>query len=258
MVACGGFFFVRIPPKQLSQASSHDGYSFCDRLCVQCHSWHVCADAAGALCSPGRANHPGRPLAQFISVLQAQLQARGMDLLSAYNAAILEVIHLVQQQGYALALQDAFRLTLWTLFPALLAMLLLPAGLRKAPPRTKETKGELVAEGFRKESLPLMQHALCLCAPGIPTCCPGAPAPGWASLVPFFSLESYRCGELLILDKVDVRQAFGKIVTYSPARIGAYSPHKVKDRFPGEITFKQSLYRLRRLCPRGFYVDKCS
>lgn len=36
------------------------------------------------------------------------------------------------------------------------------------------------------------------------------------------------------------------------------SPRKVKDRFPGEITFKQSLYRLRRLCPRGFNVDKCS
>ncbi len=74
---------------------------------------------------------PGTPKAQFISTLQIYFQTQGMNLASAYNAAILSVIHLVQQQSYALALQDGFRLTLWMVIPALFILLLLPAELRK-------------------------------------------------------------------------------------------------------------------------------
>jgi EmrB/QacA subfamily drug resistance transporter len=88
---------------------------------------------------------PGSSMAQLLSIIQAQLQARGMDVISAHNAAILAIIRLIQQQGYALALQDGFRLTLWMMVPAILAVLFLPAELRKAPPRTKKAEGELVA-----------------------------------------------------------------------------------------------------------------
>jgi EmrB/QacA subfamily drug resistance transporter len=74
---------------------------------------------------------PGTPQGQFVSTLQALFQKHGMSTLTAHNAAILEVIRLVQQQGYALALQDGFVLTLWTLVPALIAVLLLPKELRR-------------------------------------------------------------------------------------------------------------------------------
>lgn len=74
---------------------------------------------------------PGTPQGQFISTLQALFQKHGMSTLTAHNAAILEVIRLVQQQGYALALQDGFVLTLWMVVPALIAVLLLPKELRR-------------------------------------------------------------------------------------------------------------------------------
>ncbi len=89
---------------------------------------------------------PGSPLGQLISVVQTPWQVRGMDLISAHNAAIHTVILLIQQQDYTLALQDGFRLTLWMVFPALLAVLLLPAELRKAPPRTKKAQGEAAVQ----------------------------------------------------------------------------------------------------------------
>jgi EmrB/QacA subfamily drug resistance transporter len=74
---------------------------------------------------------PGTPRGQLISFLQAAFQKHGMSAFSAHNAAILEIIHLVQRQGYALALQDGFVLTLWMVVPALIAVILLPAELRR-------------------------------------------------------------------------------------------------------------------------------
>lgn len=74
---------------------------------------------------------PGTPQGQFISTLQALFHKHGMSMFTAHNAAILEVIRLVQQQGYALALQDGFVLTLWMVVPALIAVLLLPKELRR-------------------------------------------------------------------------------------------------------------------------------
>src|SRR5262249_17075985 len=74
---------------------------------------------------------PGTPAPQFITNTQMLFKKHGMDVLTAHNAAILEVIRMVQQQGYALALQDGFLLTLWTVVPALIAVMLLPAELRR-------------------------------------------------------------------------------------------------------------------------------
>jgi EmrB/QacA subfamily drug resistance transporter len=82
----------------------------------------------------------GTPKGQLISLIQAYFQTHGMNLISAHTAAILEMIRLIQQQAYALALQDGFWLTLWAMFPALLAVLFLPAELRKAPVHKKNAK----------------------------------------------------------------------------------------------------------------------
>lgn len=86
---------------------------------------------------------PGSPMGQLISIFQTQLQARGMGLVTAQQTAILQVIQLIQQQAYALALQDGYRLTFLMLIPAILAVLFI-----KSPrlTRKKETKGEPVAK----------------------------------------------------------------------------------------------------------------
>ena len=85
---------------------------------------------------------PGTPQGQFISALQALFHKHGMNVFSAHNAAILEVIHLVQRQGYALAFQDGFVLTLWMIVPALIAVLLLPAELRRPIKYVKKGSAE--------------------------------------------------------------------------------------------------------------------
>jgi DHA2 family multidrug resistance protein len=87
---------------------------------------------------------PGTPQGQFISILQGLFQKHGMSALSAHNAAVMEVIRLVQQQGYALALQDGFVFTLWMLVPALIAVLLLPKELRR-PVKFSKKGGEEAA-----------------------------------------------------------------------------------------------------------------
>ena len=85
---------------------------------------------------------PGTPKGDFISTLQAYLQTHGMNLNSAYAAALQTIGRLVQQQSYALALQDDFRLSLWMVVPALLVILVLPAELRKPPAHKKHAGDE--------------------------------------------------------------------------------------------------------------------
>ena len=139
---------VRIPQVQMNQASS---LSTVIRLVASSVSGAI----LGTYVQTQQKLHythlaeqvtPGSPLGQLISVVQTSWQARGMDLISAHNAAMHTVILLLQQQDYALALQDGFRLTLWMMLPALLAVLLLPAELRKAPPRTKKAQGEAAVQ----------------------------------------------------------------------------------------------------------------
>jgi EmrB/QacA subfamily drug resistance transporter len=148
---------VRIPAVQMNQASS---LSTVIRLVASSVSGAI----LGTYVQTQQKLHythlaeqvtPGSPLGQLISVVQTSWQARGMDLLSAHNAAIHTVILLLLQQDYALALQDGFRLTLWIMVPALLAVLLLPAELRKAPPRTKKAEGTPTAQRVGEEALSL-------------------------------------------------------------------------------------------------------
>lgn len=54
----------------------------------------------------------GSPTGQLMTRLQNVFLARGADLASAKDAAVQVVIRLIQQQGYVLAIQDAFRLAL--------------------------------------------------------------------------------------------------------------------------------------------------
>jgi EmrB/QacA subfamily drug resistance transporter len=101
---------------------------------------------------------PGTPMGQFISSFQTFLQKQGMDAISAHNAALLEIIRVVQQQSYGLALQDGFRLGLWIIIPAFFAVLLLPAEIRKATARTKKAAGEAEEQKAPEDApLPMME-----------------------------------------------------------------------------------------------------
>lgn len=84
---------------------------------------------------------PGTPAAQFISILQGYFHKHGMSAFTAHNAAILEVIRIMQQHAYALALQDGFFLTLLTIVPAFFAVLMLPAELRRPIKLAKKGSG---------------------------------------------------------------------------------------------------------------------
>jgi EmrB/QacA subfamily drug resistance transporter len=54
---------------------------------------------------------PGSPLGRLVPEIQALFMSRGADAHGAYSAAIQVIAGLVEQQGYVLALQDAFALT---------------------------------------------------------------------------------------------------------------------------------------------------
>jgi EmrB/QacA subfamily drug resistance transporter len=97
---------------------------------------------------------PGSPMGQLISIIQAHMQARGMDLVTAKQAAILQVIQLVQQQAYDLALQDGYRLLFVLIIPAVVAVLFI-----KAPrmSRAKATKGKSGAKETQEEAFAFLE-----------------------------------------------------------------------------------------------------
>jgi EmrB/QacA subfamily drug resistance transporter len=66
---------------------------------------------------------PAPPLGQLVTRLQQYFFTQGIPLQNARAAAIQEVIRLVQRQGYMLALQDAFWLTLVVSLVAIVATL---------------------------------------------------------------------------------------------------------------------------------------
>ena len=72
----------------------------------------------------------GSQLGQLLPQLQAYFVARGADLMTAKTTALQVIAGLVQQQGFDLAIQDAFTLTLVFVFLSVIATLFL-AGKRK-------------------------------------------------------------------------------------------------------------------------------
>ena len=147
---------VTIPKKQLSQASSMI-------TVIRFIAGSLIVAVLGTVVQTQQQVHyshlaeqvvPGSSMGQLISFIQTQLQAQGMGLFTAQQTAILRVIQLVQQQAYALALEDGYRLLFLMLIPAILAVLCI-----KAPrmSRKKETKGEPVAKETQEEAFAAME-----------------------------------------------------------------------------------------------------
>ena len=146
---------VTIPKKQLSQASSL-------MTVIRFIAGSLIVAILGTLVQTQQQVHyahlaeqvvPGSPMGQLISIIQTQLQASGMGLVTAQQTAILEVIQLVQRQAYALALQDGYKLMFLLLIPAIIAVLFI-----KSPrvTRTKETKRESGAKETQEEAFALL------------------------------------------------------------------------------------------------------
>jgi EmrB/QacA subfamily drug resistance transporter len=70
---------------------------------------------------------PGTPKGQLLSIIQTHFLAMGMNIYKAQQAAILEMIQIVQHQAYALALQDGYRITFLLVIPAIVAVLFIPS-----------------------------------------------------------------------------------------------------------------------------------
>lgn len=78
------------------------------------------------------------PLGQLLPRLQALFMARGASLDAAHTAAVQVIVHLLQAQGFALAMQDAFRLTVVMVALAVIVTLFIqrrhrPVGLPEQP-----------------------------------------------------------------------------------------------------------------------------
>jgi EmrB/QacA subfamily drug resistance transporter len=144
---------VTIPRRQLSQASSL-------MTVIRFVSGSLIVAILGTLVQTQAQVHyehlaervvPGSQLGQMISIIQARLVARGADLITAQHTATLEVVRIVQQQAYGLALQDGYRLTFLLIIPAVLAVLFIKSQRvarmkeTKAVPAVKETQEEAFA-----------------------------------------------------------------------------------------------------------------
>ncbi|HCI80258.1 MAG TPA: MFS transporter [Ktedonobacter sp.] len=99
---------------------------------------------------------PGSRLAQVITGLQALFRFHGADPISAHNAAVQEVILLVQRQGYVLAIQDAFLISLIVTLFAIIASAL----VRVRRNRTAQVQTSSSTEPVRAEEEATHQEAM--------------------------------------------------------------------------------------------------
>lgn len=146
---------VTIPRRQLSQASSL-------MTVIRFVSGSLIVAILGTLVQTQAQVHyehlaervvPGSPLGQLISIIQARLVASSADLVTAQHTAILEVIRMVQQQAYGLALQDGYRLTFLLIIPAVLAVLFIKS---QRPARVRETKAEPAVKETQEEAFAML------------------------------------------------------------------------------------------------------
>ncbi len=98
------------------------------------------------------------PLGELVPRLQALLVARGADTASAYTAALLLIARFVQREAFVLALQDAFRLTIFVTGLAIIAVLFVQ-GTRRPQRIPEQAPGGAVpavsGETARREAVPV-------------------------------------------------------------------------------------------------------
>ncbi len=127
---------AEIPPRQLAQASAINAVvrSVASSLAVAILATLVQAQAKVHYSHLAEQVTTGSPLGQVVTQLQALFVSQGRSIVDARNGALQVVDRLIQQQGYTLAIQDAFRLSVGIILVAIIAVFFI-RGSRRATPR---------------------------------------------------------------------------------------------------------------------------
>ncbi len=122
-----------IPPRQLSQASAINSVvrSVASSLAVAILATIIQTQSKVHFSHLAEQVTPGSQLGQLLPRLQALFVSRGADINAARAAAIREVAGLLQRQGYALAIQDGFLISVGIILFAIIAVFFIRG--RKAP-----------------------------------------------------------------------------------------------------------------------------
>ena len=145
-----------IPPRQLSQASAINSVvrSVASSLAVAILATIIQTQSKVHYSHLAEQVTSNSPLGQLIPRLQALFVSQGANLTTARAASIQEVAGLLQRQGYALAIQDGFLISVGIILFAIIAVFFIRG--RKAPRVTQPVVTETLtdeASASRDEAL---------------------------------------------------------------------------------------------------------
>lgn len=127
---------AEIPPRQLAQASAINSVvrSVASSLAVAILATIVQTQAKVHYSHLAEQVTAGSPLGRLVTQLQALFVSQGRSIVGARNGALQVVDRFIQRQGYALAIQDAFRLSVGIILVAIIAVFFI-RGSRRATPQ---------------------------------------------------------------------------------------------------------------------------
>lgn len=124
-----------IPPRQLAQASAINSVvrSVASSLAVATLATVVQTQAKVHYSHLAEQVTAGSPLGQLSARLQALFVSRGASIASARTGALQVIARDIQRQGYALAIQDAFQLSVGIILVAIIAVFFIRSSRRRTP-----------------------------------------------------------------------------------------------------------------------------
>ena len=131
-----------IPPRQLAQASAINSVirSVAGSLAVAILATVIQTQSKVHFDHLAEQVTPGSQLGQLLPRLEALFVSRGADINAAKAASIQTIAGLLQQQGYALAIQDGFLISVGIILIAIIAVLFIRGARRTTPQQvTQET-----------------------------------------------------------------------------------------------------------------------
>lgn len=133
-----------IPPRQLAQASAINSVvrSVASSLAVATLATIVQTQSKVHYSHLAEQVTAGSPLGQLSARLQALFVSRGVDIASARAGALQVVARYIQRQGYALAIQDAFQLSVGIILVAIIAVFFIRGSRRQAPQQVQQVAVE--------------------------------------------------------------------------------------------------------------------
>ncbi len=135
-----------IPPRQLAQASAINSVirSVAGSLAVAILATVIQTQSKVHFSHLAEQVTPGSQLGQLLPRLQALFVSQGADINAARAASIQEVAGLLQQQGYALAIQDGFLISVGIILFAIIAVFFIRG--RKTPQQAQPTVAETLTD----------------------------------------------------------------------------------------------------------------